>query len=203
MVFVLRHTAFRISDVALLERSRVSEGRILIRTLKTGQVVSLRVPMELQRALDELPIPRGTIGESKHFFWSGNGSTRSMIRDAERTMRSVYKASGVAGAHNHRFRHTLASELLRAGWSHARVAKVLGNSARIVELHYDHFSSQWQDSLDEFENLLQPVSTSGTNLAQSQKEPGSSSFEESLNGGRHGVRTHDPHVANVVLSQLS
>ena len=22
-------------------------------------------------------------------------------------------------------------------------------------------------------------------------------------GGRHGVRTHDPHVANVVLSQLS
>ena len=22
-------------------------------------------------------------------------------------------------------------------------------------------------------------------------------------GGRHGIRTHDPHVANVVLSQLS
>jgi hypothetical protein len=24
-----------------------------------------------------------------------------------------------------------------------------------------------------------------------------------LYGGRHGIRTHDPHVANVVLSQLS
>ena len=39
MIRLLRHTAFRISDVALLERSRVSNGHILIRTLKTGQVV--------------------------------------------------------------------------------------------------------------------------------------------------------------------
>ena len=158
------------------------------------------VPLELKQALDGVPIPRGTIGESKHFFWSGNGSKRSMIRDAERTTRAVYKASGVVGAHNHRFRHTLASERLRAGWSHAHVAKILGNSARVVERYYDHFSVQWQECLD---NLSQPVPASGTNLEQSQKESATSSFDEEFIGGRHGVRTHDPHVANVVLSQLS
>lgn len=178
MILILRHTALRISDVALLERSRVKDGRILIRTMKTGQVVSLKVAPELQHALDTLPVPRETVGESKFFFWSGNGTKQSMIRDAERTTRAVYKASGVVGAHNHRFRHTLASELLRAGWSHAKVAKVLGNSAQIVERHYDHFSIQWQDSIDEVGTLLQPVSTFGTKLVQSQTESVSLSKNE-------------------------
>jgi hypothetical protein len=31
----------------------------------------------------------------------------------------------------------------------------------------------------------------------------SASYLQLVFGGRHGIRTHDPHVANVVLSQLS
>ena len=33
--------------------------------------------------------------------------------------------------------------------------------------------------------------------------PSSSSESEEKSGGRHGIRTHDPGVANAVLSQLS
>jgi hypothetical protein len=76
--------------------------------------------------------------------------------------RGLLKASGVAGTHAHRFRYTLATEILVAGGSLEDAADVLGNSPNVIRKHY----GIW-------------------------------------NGGRHGARTHDPHVANVVLSQLS
>jgi site-specific recombinase XerD len=44
MVLLLRYTALRISDVALLERSRVRNGEVLLRTTKNGKVV--RIPAQ-------------------------------------------------------------------------------------------------------------------------------------------------------------
>jgi hypothetical protein len=67
---------------------------------------------------DVLPEPIGTTtGESKYFFWSGNGTVRAMIRGATRTMAAVFEQSGVPGAHAHRSRHTLTTEILVAGGS--------------------------------------------------------------------------------------
>src|SRR4051794_37207556 len=114
MTLLLRYTALRIGDVALLAKDRIRDGEIYLRTMKNGKVVKLPVHPELQAALDVLPEPIGTEG-GKHFFWSGNGTARSMVRDATRTMAAVFRKSGVAGAHAHRFRHTLATEILEAG----------------------------------------------------------------------------------------
>jgi integrase len=47
---------------------------------------------------------------------------------AERSLASVFKASLVPRAHAHRFRHTLATELLSNGASFEDVADILGNS---------------------------------------------------------------------------
>jgi site-specific recombinase XerD len=60
MVLLLRYTALRISDVATLQRSRVRNGEIFIRTTKNGKVVKLPVHADLQTALDCLPTPRGS-----------------------------------------------------------------------------------------------------------------------------------------------
>ena len=146
-VLLLRYTALRIADVALLARDRVRGGEINVRTMKTGQCVWLPIHPELQAALDILPVPRG--GDGGYFFWSGNGAKDSMVRAAERTLTAVFAAADVAHAHAHRFRHTLATELLEQGWTYEDVAEVLGNSAAIVRKHYAKWSRGRQNRLTE------------------------------------------------------
>ncbi|MGA7239357.1 MAG: tyrosine-type recombinase/integrase [Bryobacteraceae bacterium] len=141
MVLLLRYTAMRISDVATLRRDRIRNGEIFIRAIKNGKAVKLPVPPELQAALDVLPLPRGASGsECPYFFWSGNGAELTVTRDAKRTMETVYEASGVADACSHRFRHTLATEVLEMGGSFEEAADILGDSVAIIRKHYAKWS---------------------------------------------------------------
>jgi hypothetical protein len=49
-------------------------------------------------------------------------------------------------------------------------------------------------------DLLQSLDVYGT---RDSEEPQAERHMNGINGGRHGIRTHDPGVANAVLSQLS
>jgi hypothetical protein len=73
MIPTLRYTALRIGDVAMLARDRISRDgdrwRIFLRTEKSGQPVFLPVPPDMKAALDAVPAPRGSNGESRYFFW--------------------------------------------------------------------------------------------------------------------------------------
>ena len=142
MVLLMRYTALRISDVVTLHRDRVRNGEIFIRAIKNGNAVKLPVPAELQAALDVLPVPRGAAGsECPYFFWSGNGAELTATRDAKRTMETVYKASGVADACSHRFRHTLVTEVLEMGGTFEEAADILGDSVAIIRKHYAKWSA--------------------------------------------------------------
>jgi integrase len=121
---------------------------INVRTMKSGKVVWLPVHPELQAALETLPAPRGA-ADGKYFFWTGNGSPDSMVRCAERTLSAVFRAADVHHAHAHRFRHTLATELLEQGFTYEDVAEVLGNSAAIVRKHYAKWSRDRQNPITE------------------------------------------------------
>ncbi|MCP5111731.1 MAG: tyrosine-type recombinase/integrase, partial [bacterium] len=155
MVLALRYTALRISDVALLAKDRIRRGEIYLRTLKNGKVVKLPVHPDLQAALDALPVPRGADGPGcPYFFWSGHGTARSMIRDATRTLAAVYKASGVPGACSHRFRHTLATEVLELGGTLEQAADILGDSVAVVRKHYAKWSAGRQASINELVGRL-------------------------------------------------
>src|SRR5215472_11921428 len=91
MILVLRYTALRISDVATLERDRIRDGQIFLRTAKNGKPVRLPVHPELQAALDVLPLPRGADGlDCLYFFWSGHGARETFIRDVQRTLAAVF-----------------------------------------------------------------------------------------------------------------
>ena len=153
MILVLRYTALRIGDVALLARDRISRDgdrwRIFLRTEKSGQPVFLPVPADMKAALDALPVPKGADGECRYFFWSGVGSEKAMKANADRTLHAVFQKSGVARAHAHRFRHTLATELLGRGASFEDVADVLGNSPEIVRKHYAKWSPARQARIDD------------------------------------------------------
>ena len=152
MILTLRYTALRIGDVALLSRDRVSRDtgrwRIFLRTEKSGKPVFLPIPAELKAALDTVPLPRGCGEDSHYFFWNGVSSERAMKRIAERSLAAVFKSSMVPYAHAHRFRHTLATELLGNGASFEEVADILGNSPEIVRKHYVKWSPARQSRID-------------------------------------------------------
>ena len=150
MVLTLRYTALRISDVALLEKARIRDGEIFLRTAKNGKTVKLPVHPDLQAALDAVPLPIGADGpDCPYYFWSGHGTKRSMLRDADRTLGVVFKASGVPGACSHRFRHTLATEVLELGGTFEQAADILGDSETIVRKHYAKWSAGRQASISD------------------------------------------------------
>lgn len=152
MVMVLRYTALRITDMATLSMDRISwtgeRWRIFLHTAKNGKLVFLSIPEELIKVLDELPVPRGTEGERKYYFWNGTSKKRSLSKSVDETLRAVFKRSGVPSAHAHRFRHTLATELLGEGASFEDIADILGNSVEIVIKHYAKFSPKRQERID-------------------------------------------------------
>ncbi len=153
MVLTLRYTALRIGDVAMLARDRFSKDsgkwRIFLRTEKSGKPVFLPIPTELKAALDRVPIPRGAAPDCRHYFWNGISSERTMKDTADRSLSAVFKSAMVPKAHAHRFRHTLATELLGNGASFEEVADILGNSPEIVRKHYAKWSPARQSRIDD------------------------------------------------------
>jgi hypothetical protein len=71
----------------------------------------------------------------------------------------------VAGAHAHRFRHTLATALLEKGWTTEDVSDVLGSTPEIIQKHYAQWTVQRQERIL---SLAQDV-WSGKFLASSKK----------------------------------
>jgi len=153
MILTLRYTALRIGDVAMLNKDRLSREsgrwRIFLRTEKSGKPVFLPIPRELKEALDCVPMPRGAAEDCRHYFWNGLSSERTMKDTADRSLSAVFKASMVLRAHAHRFRHTLATELLGKGASFVDVADILGNSPEIVRKHYAKWSPARQARIDD------------------------------------------------------
>jgi len=154
VVLTLRHTALRVSDVALMRRDRISrtrEGwRIFLRTTKNNAPVFLPVPESMAEALDSLPRPRNSGKACPYFFWNGRSKPKSQISEVSETLAAVFRESGVIDAGAHRFRHTLATDLLGvARATFEEVADILGNSPEIVRKHYAKWSKQRQERVDE------------------------------------------------------
>ena len=80
-------------------------------------------------------------------------------------MAAVFVRSGVEQAHPHRFRHTLASELLGKGATFEEVAAVLGDSPAIIRRHYAKWTPEYQSRQDD---LIQKIHV--TNLAQAEEQ---------------------------------
>ena len=59
----------------------------------------------------------------------------------------VFRKAKIAGAHAHRFRHTLATDILARGGTMADVADVLGISEHIARRHYAKWSAARQERI--------------------------------------------------------
>jgi integrase len=148
-----------------LERTRVAGNQILLHAQKNGGMVFLPLAQELQRALEALPPPRGTSGSPRHYFWNGVTSRSAVIGIAQRTLSAVFAKSKVEGAHAHRFRHTLATEILSRGGSEQDAADILGISTAIVRKHYAKWSHARQERITRLFEAVFP----GTYLVHEKK----------------------------------
>ena len=145
MVLLMRFYALRVSDVATLRRDRIKGDQIFVHALKNGATIWLPLYQEVKDALDRVPLPRAaTADECQYFFWSGLGSRDEHVKTVIRTLKAVFKASGVKDAHAHRFRHTLATQILVAGGTIEDAANILGDSSQIIRKHYAKWSSEYQ-----------------------------------------------------------
>jgi len=128
-VLTMRYTGLRIGDTIRLSKSQVSEGKVFVRTAKTGQPVSVPVPPDVIATLAAFE------SGSDRYFWTGK-NIRSAVSNWSRYLGRVFELARVEDGHSHRFRDTCAVELLLAGASVEDVATILGNTPQVVAKHY-------------------------------------------------------------------
>lgn len=144
LLLTLLYSGMRISDVILLERTKVNmkTGEIFIKMMKTSEPLFLplqRIAVDALRALPE--------ESSIYFFWKGpqNCKLDSAKADASRAIRRVLKRAGVRNGHPHRFRDTFSVTLLNNGIDLRTVQLLLGHtSIKTTERHYAPFVSGTQ-----------------------------------------------------------
>lgn len=99
---------------------------------KTGVPVFIPLPGFVVEALDDCPRK-----SERYWFWTGEGSKETVTGNWRRTFRRLCAIADVTGGHPHRFRDTLAVELLMEGVPMERVSILLGHSSvKITERHY-------------------------------------------------------------------
>jgi integrase/recombinase XerD len=149
-VLLLRYSGLRIGDAISLRRDALADGKIMLNTQKTGQVVWLPLPTLAIEALEALPSTAApSNGDGAYFFWSGHGILKSSVADWQRTLYRLFRIAGVENGHAHRFRDTFATGLLTAGVSMENVAKLLGHAdIKITQKHYSAWDKSRQQSLE-------------------------------------------------------
>ena len=197
MILLMRFYGLRVSDVATLERSRVRDGHIFLHALKNGAPIWLPLYQQVEFALSCVPAPRGAPVDCPYVFWNGAGSMDVQTRNVKRTLQAVFTASGVQRAFPHRYRHTLATEILASGGTIEDAANILGDTPAIVAKHYLKWSTAYQTRTVEV--LARVHGTSVVHEKNAAVTPGESG---GWTGGPGEIRTHDLFHAMEARSQL-
>jgi site-specific recombinase XerD len=153
MILLLRYSGLRISDAAILERSRLSGDKLFLYTQKTGTPVWVPLPKQAVDTLNESPSD-----DEKYFFWNGRCQAKSAVKIWERTFQSVFKHAKIPDGTIHRFRDTFAVELLLKGVPIEQVSVLLGHSSlKVTERHYAPWVKARQDQLEQSVRLAWPA----------------------------------------------
>jgi site-specific recombinase XerD len=142
-ILLLLYSGLRIADACAVKRSRLNRetGHLTLRQMKTGVVLSVKLPDSVVEELSKLP-------GREHFFWTGKGKLATAVGNLRQTIASVLKIANVTG-HPHRFRDTFAVSLLEQDVPIRTVQLLLGHtSVHTTEKHYAPFVRSQQRLLD-------------------------------------------------------
>ena len=129
---LFRHTGMRRGDITELQWRAIDwEAKVLKwRTRKRGKQIIVPLIPPLYKALDGEYLPgRNTV--------LGMNSARIY-----RTIKQIGHEAGVENVHPHRFRHTLATELLAKGATLYDVATILGDNPETVSRYYAGYAEK-------------------------------------------------------------
>jgi integrase/recombinase XerD len=154
LTWLMRWSGLAIRDAVTLERRRLNEnGELFLYRAKTGSPVYVPLPPDVAEALRN--IPPGPSPNPRYFFWSGNGSPKSVVGNWQRSFRRLFKIADLRSddgspkrCHPHMFRDTFAVEMLLAGVPLEQVSMLLGHkSVKITENHYAPWVKARQEQL--------------------------------------------------------
>ena len=154
LTWLMRWSGLAIRDAVTLERRRLNEnGELFLYRAKTGSPVYVPLPPDVAEALRN--IPPGPSPNPRYFFWSGNGSPKSVVGNWQRSFRRLFKIADLRSddgspkrCHPHMFRDTFAVEMLLAGVPLEQVSMLLGHkSVKITEKHYAPWVKARQEQL--------------------------------------------------------
>jgi integrase/recombinase XerD len=144
LVELLLETGLRLGDAVQIRRDNIVNGKLRLRTAKTGAQIWMPLSAHLVK---ELQLVRNT-GEY-HFFWSGRGKLKSCVGDWQRSLKRLFRIAGINDGCAHRFRHTFAKRYLLAGVPPDRVAILMGHTSQAITLkHYAHWVRERQEQLE-------------------------------------------------------
>jgi integrase len=154
LTLLMRWSGLAIRDAVTLERRRLNEhGELFLYRAKTGSPVYVPLPPNVAEALRN--IPPGPSPNPGYFFWSGNGSPKSVVGNWQRSFRRLFKIADLRSddgsskrCHPHMLRDTFAVEMLLAGVPLEQVSMLLGHkSVKITEKHYAPWVKARQEQL--------------------------------------------------------
>ena len=154
LTLLMRWSGLAIRDAVTLERRRLNEnGELFLYRAKTGSPVYVPLPPNVAEELRN--IPPGPIPNPGYFFWSGNGSPKSVVGNWQRSFRRLFKIADLRSddgspkrCHPHMLRDTFAVEMLLAGVPLEQVSILLGHkSIKITEKHYAPWVKARQEQL--------------------------------------------------------
>ncbi len=143
MILLLRHTGLRISDVVRFSTERLKGNSALLHMAKTGNPVWLPLPEFLVAKLRALPLY-----DCRYCFASGTCRLETATGNARRSLRKLSKLARIRTVNPHRFRDTLAIDLLQRGVPIEDVQQILGHEdVNITLRHYSNWVKERQDRL--------------------------------------------------------
>jgi site-specific recombinase XerD len=144
-----RWSGLSLVDAVCLEKDELIEAggvyRVVTSRRKTGTAVNNVIPSDVAKLLLEVKN-----GNAEYFFWSGTTTHAGSYFD--KMYRKVFKQAKIPteGKLSHRFRHTFAVELLKAGVDIRKVSRALGHSSvTVTERYYAKWNKAQQDLLDD------------------------------------------------------
>lgn len=145
VVLLLRHTAMRLRDVMTLAWADIGhDGMVRRRANKNGNEIAIPVPGQVIWSLQDLRITN----KGAYIFWSGRSEIRTLTRNTERKLESIFTSAHVEGAYAHRYRHTMATRILaKDGATINDVADILGITPEVAYTTYAKWSSERQNRI--------------------------------------------------------
>lgn len=155
IVFVQLHAGLRVSEVCDLEIDDISFdiGYIFIRDGKGGKARRIEMNKDLRKALTEWISERGQ-PNTKKLFTSSRGGRALTKQGVEYLYKTLSERTGIVDLTTHVPRHTLAHDLIEAGFSLQRVADILGHAnINYTRIYTKSSSQERREALDSLSSI--------------------------------------------------